>query len=228
MTIVSVMIGAAGIPPGRLFTALTGYGADASSLDRDRLILWSIRLPRIAATMIVGALLASAGAIMQGLFRNPLADPSLVGVSSGAGLAAAATIVIGDKFLAASIGQVPFEILPLTAFLGALIATGALYRLATHDLRTSIAIFLLGGHRDRGARQCRDRAAGVCRRRPAIARRDVLAAGLDGRGDLAEGCGDRSLSAHRRAAASPFIAAGSTCWCLAKPRPSMPASRCSD
>jgi iron complex transport system permease protein len=143
--VVSVMTGAAGIPPGRLFTALTGYGADVSSLDRDRLILWSIRLPRIVATLIVGALLASAGAIMQGLFRNPLADPSLVGVSSGAGLAAAATIVIGDRFLATSIGTIPFEILPITAFFGALVATGALYRLATHDLRTSIAIFLLGG-----------------------------------------------------------------------------------
>ena len=114
-------------------------------LSRDQLVLWSIRLPRIAATIMVGAMLASAGAIMQGLFRNPLADPSLVGVSSGAGFAAAATIVIGDKFLTAQIGQVPFEVLPLSAFLGALIATGVLYRLATHDLRTSIAIFLLGG-----------------------------------------------------------------------------------
>jgi iron complex transport system permease protein len=144
-TILSVMVGAAGIPPARLFAALTGFGADTSFLSRDQLVLWSIRLPRIAATIMVGAMLASAGAIMQGLFRNPLADPSLVGVSSGAGFAAAATIVIGDKFMTAQIGQVPFEVLPLSAFLGALIATGVLYRLATHDLRTSIAIFLLGG-----------------------------------------------------------------------------------
>ena len=145
VTILSVMVGAAGIPPGRLFAAFTGYGVDAATLPRDQLVLWSIRLPRIAATIMVGAMLASAGAIMQGLFRNPLADPSLVGVSSGAGFAAAATIVIGDKFLTAQIGQVPFEVLPIAAFLGALIATGALYRLATFDFRTSIAIFLLGG-----------------------------------------------------------------------------------
>lgn len=82
---------------------------------------------------------------MQGLFRNPLADPSLVGVSSGAGLAAAVTIVIGDVFLPQIAGHLSVEILPLAAFLGALVATFALYRLATRDHRTSIAIFLLGG-----------------------------------------------------------------------------------
>ena len=60
-------------------------------------MLWSIRLPRIAMAIIVGGLLAAAGAVMQGLFRNPLADPALVGVSSGGALAAAATIVVGDR-----------------------------------------------------------------------------------------------------------------------------------
>lgn len=145
VTLWSAVVGAAGIPPARLLAALTGYGADDQFLGRDRLILWSIRLPRIAATLMVGAMLASAGAIMQGLFRNPLADPSLVGVSSGAGFAAATAIVIGDKFLMVQVGQFPFEVLPVAAFVGALIATAALYRLATYDARTSIAIFLLGG-----------------------------------------------------------------------------------
>ena len=141
----SAMIGAAGIPLHRLFAAITGSGSgsDPSMLARDQLVLWSIRLPRIVMAIGVGALLAIAGAIMQGMFRNPLADPSLVGVSSGAGLASAATIVVGDRLLAA--GQVPFEILPLAAFFGALAATVALHRIATHNGRTSIAIFLLGG-----------------------------------------------------------------------------------
>jgi iron complex transport system permease protein len=69
----------------------------------------------------------------------------LVGVSSGAALAAAVTIVIGDKFLLATIAAVPFEVLPVAAFIGALAATMVLYRIATHHSRTSIAIFLLGG-----------------------------------------------------------------------------------
>jgi iron complex transport system permease protein len=134
-------IGAAGIPLHRLLAA-AGLGAGEPDLiARDRLVLWSIRLPRIAVAAMVGALLAAAGAIMQGLFRNPLADPALVGVSSGGALAATTTIVMGDR-----LGwPLPFELLPIAAFLGSLAATTALYRIATSESRTSAAIFLLGG-----------------------------------------------------------------------------------
>src|SRR6059036_3202908 len=134
-------IGAAGIPLHRLLAAV-GLGAgDADLIARDRLVLWSIRLPRIAVAAMVGALLAAAGAIMQGLFRNPLADPALVGVSSGGALAATTTIVMGDR-----LGwPLPFELLPIAAFLGSLAATTALYRIATRESRTSAAILLLGG-----------------------------------------------------------------------------------
>jgi iron complex transport system permease protein len=78
---------------------------------------------------------------MQGLFRNPLADPALVGVSSGGALAATATIVVGDRLGL----PLPFELLPLAAFAGSLTATTVLYRIATRERRTSAAIFLLGG-----------------------------------------------------------------------------------
>ncbi len=143
--LVALMTGAAGIPPDRLAAALGIGSADPATLTRDQLVLFSIRLPRLVLAAIVGALLAAAGAIMQGVFRNPLADPALVGVSSGAALAAAVTIVVGDKFLLAMIAAVPFEVLPVAAFAGALAATMILYRIATHHSRTSIAIFLLGG-----------------------------------------------------------------------------------
>jgi iron complex transport system permease protein len=138
-------VGAAGIPPGRLAAAFGLAPPDPSVLARDQLVLFSIRLPRIALAAIVGALLAASGAIMQGLFRNPLADPALVGVSSGAGFASALMIVIGDKYLAAEFGPLPFEALPVAAFIGALVTTSILYRIATRHGRTSIAIFLLGG-----------------------------------------------------------------------------------
>jgi iron complex transport system permease protein len=82
---------------------------------------------------------------MQGLFRNPLADPALAGISPGAGLAAATTIVVGDRMLAASKMTVPFEVLPVAAIAGALTATTILYRLATRSGRTSIATLLLAG-----------------------------------------------------------------------------------
>ena len=140
VAVAAATIGAAGIPFHRLM-AVAGSVGDPDLIARDQLVLWSIRLPRIVLASMVGALLAAAGAIMQGLFRNPLADPALVGVSSGGALAATSTIVIGDR-----LGwPLPFELLPIAAFVGALSATSALYSIATRESRTSAAIFLLGG-----------------------------------------------------------------------------------
>src|SRR5262249_39823084 len=76
-------IGAAGIPFERFPAALGLAGGDSDVVARDRLILLSIRLPRIVLAGMVGAMLAAAGTVMQGLFRNPLAEPGLVGVSAG-------------------------------------------------------------------------------------------------------------------------------------------------
>lgn len=141
----AITIGAAGIPVGRLVTAF-GWGVgDPSVIERDQLVLWSIRFPRVVMACMVGALLACGGTIMQGLFRNPLAEPGLVGVSAGAALAATTTIVIGDNLLAATGMKLPFEILPFAAFIGALVTTAALYRIATREGRTSIATLLLAG-----------------------------------------------------------------------------------
>ena len=114
-----------------------------ASVARDQLVLWSIRLPRIALAIMIGALLAAGGTVMQGLFRNPLADPALAGIAPGAGFAAALAIVVGDRMLADS--KMPFELLPVAAIVGALTATVILYRLATRHGRTSIATLLLAG-----------------------------------------------------------------------------------
>src|SRR5262249_52807021 len=145
VAIIAATIGAARIPIERLTAALGLATGNPDLIARDRLILWSIRLPRIALACLVGCLLAAAGTIMQGLFRNPLADPSLVGVASGGALAAAATIALTDRLLADSAAALPFELLPVAAFVGSLVSTMLLYRIATRENRTSIAIFLLGG-----------------------------------------------------------------------------------
>jgi iron complex transport system permease protein len=140
-------VGAAGIPLSRLPAAL-GLAAPSPGdglHTRDQLILWSIRLPRIAVAAMIGGILGAAGAIMQGLFRNPLADPALVGVSSGGAFAAAGAIVISDSRFAAHIHFLQPVLLPLAAFLGSLLTTVILYRIATRSGRTSIAIFLLAG-----------------------------------------------------------------------------------
>jgi iron complex transport system permease protein len=142
--IVSMSVGPVMIPIDRIATALFSVGAEGTQTARDHLILLSIRLPRVIMSSIVGALLAVAGAVMQGLFRNPLADPGLVGVSAGAGLAAAAVIVGGDRELPRSVMNSPF-LLPAAAFLGALAMTAMLYRIATWQGRTSIAMMLLAG-----------------------------------------------------------------------------------
>ncbi|MET0679242.1 MAG: iron chelate uptake ABC transporter family permease subunit, partial [Bradyrhizobium sp.] len=145
--LIALTVGAAGIPLGRLPAAL-GLWTDGSAgptLARDKLVLWSIRIPRIGAAAMVGALLAASGAIMQGLFRNPLADPALVGVSSGGAFAAAAAIVITDSQYGASLHFMQNELLPVAAFVGSLVTTIALYSVASRSGRTSIAIFLLAG-----------------------------------------------------------------------------------
>jgi heme transport system permease protein len=142
---VAATIGAAGIPLSRIVAAFGLASGDPALVERDWLVLWSIRLPRIALAIVVGALLAACGGVMQGLFRNPLADPALVGVSGGAALAAAAMIVAGDRYVAAAGGSLPIEALPFAAFTGALGSTIILYRIAAHEGRTSIAMFLLGG-----------------------------------------------------------------------------------
>jgi iron complex transport system permease protein len=143
----ALTVGAAGIPLDRLPAALLARG-DAMldpQLARDQLVLWTIRLPRVLIAAIVGSLLATAGALMQGLFRNPLADPALVGVASGGALAAASSIVLIDLALGASLHFMQDQILPIAAFVGSLATTVLLYRIASREGRTSIALFLLAG-----------------------------------------------------------------------------------
>jgi len=147
VALLATTMGAAGIPLPRLAAALglNIAGADPAMLARDELVLWSIRIPRIAVAGMIGGLLALSGAIMQGLFRNPLADPALVGVSSGGAFAAASAIVISDSAWGASFRFLQLELLPVAAFAGSLLTTTLLYKIASREGRTSVAIFLLAG-----------------------------------------------------------------------------------
>jgi iron complex transport system permease protein len=120
------------------------FSAEGVSV-RDRTIVWDIRLPRVLTGVIVGAALAVSGAIMQGLFRNPLADPGLVGVSAGAGFGAVVAIVLGGFapiWLQSALG---YYTVPLAAFFGGWATTLLLYKVATRNGRTSVATMLLAG-----------------------------------------------------------------------------------
>ncbi|MBA3448106.1 MAG: iron ABC transporter permease [Pseudaminobacter sp.] len=110
---------------------------------KDRIIIHDIRLPRSILAALIGAALAVSGAVMQGLFRNPLADPGLVGVSAGAALGAVSVIVLGETMLATA--WLGIHALPFAAFAGALATTMTLYRVSTRRGQTSVATMLLAG-----------------------------------------------------------------------------------
>jgi iron complex transport system permease protein len=118
---------------------------DAALSERDRIIVYDIRMPRVVMGVLVGASLAVSGAVMQGLFRNPLADPAIVGVAAGASLGAVSIIVLGAGVLAPVTLLLGIYALPLAAFGGGLAVTLALYRIATRRGQTSIATMLLAG-----------------------------------------------------------------------------------
>lgn len=128
----------------RALLRLVGVPLDGDGLEQAELILTQIRLPRTLLGLAVGAVLAVSGVAMQGLFRNPLADPGLVGVSSGAGLGAAVAIVGG-----AALGGLPEALAPyllsISAFAGGFLITALVYRLGRRDGQTSVVTMLLAG-----------------------------------------------------------------------------------
>jgi len=141
--IAALCIGAFPIGMGQLLSA-----AGLSSVpldDTTGAVLYAIRAPRVFAAFAVGAALAAGGAAMQSLFRNPLADPGLLGVSSGAALAAVSVIVLGEKVM----HIVPTELrpwcLPIAAFLGGLVSTVVVYRIAARQGVTLVGTLLLAG-----------------------------------------------------------------------------------
>ncbi|NVD39605.1 iron ABC transporter permease [Ensifer sp. HO-A22] len=142
----SIMTGAADASLSNVVRWLVGANdADQVLSVRDRIIILDIRLPRAVLGMLVGASLAVSGVVMQGLFRNPLADPGLVGVSSGASLGAVLLIVLGSAVFGPLFALFGFYALPIAAFVGGLVTTLLLYRIATRGGQTSVATLLLAG-----------------------------------------------------------------------------------
>ena len=110
---------------------------------RDEMIIQVIRLPRMLLSFLIGAVLAICGAVMQGLFRNSLADPSLIGVSAGASAGASFVIVFGAILFPTSV--LGLSVVSIGAFAGGLLAAWVVYRLASSSEGTSVATMLLAG-----------------------------------------------------------------------------------
>lgn len=133
--------GAIELPLSHVMYALWAGVSGRELTDPALAVITVIRLPRVLMAAVVGAALALSGAAMQGLFRNPLADPGLIGVSSGAALGAILVIVVGG-WLPLSMGPMA---LPVGASLGGLAATAVVYRLGRDGGQTDVATLLLAG-----------------------------------------------------------------------------------
>lgn len=141
----SLTAGASDASAWSVFAHWLSASGEGALSHADRIIIYEIRLPRMVLGILIGAALAVSGAVMQGLFRNPLADPGIVGVSAGAGLGAITMIVLGGTVLRPATGFLGIYALPLAAFCGGLVTTWLLYRVATRRGQTSIATMLLAG-----------------------------------------------------------------------------------
>lgn len=142
VSVASLAIGPTGTS---LWGALGKLVAGEPLSQMERVVLWDIRAPRLILGILVGASLAVSGAVMQGIFRNPLADPGLVGVSAGAGLGAVTAIVLGGLLPPLMIDAIGNWSVPAAAFLGGWASTLVLYHVSTRRGRTSVATMLLAG-----------------------------------------------------------------------------------
>jgi iron complex transport system permease protein len=143
----AILLGPAHVPLSGVVAVLAdalGLAPLPAAHARDAAILTVIRLPRALLAAMIGAGLAVAGVVMQGLFRNPLADPGLIGVSAGAALAAVTMLVFGGGLVRAA-GPWGVWLLPLAAFAGGLAATFLVARIAAREGGIAVATLLLAG-----------------------------------------------------------------------------------
>src|SRR5512141_1801507 len=136
MLILSMAVGSVFIPPAELWRALTNAGSNPTF----RTILLDIRLPRTALIALVGAALAGSGATYQGLFRNPLADPYLIGVAAGAGLGAIVAMSLNWPYTMLGLLAVP-----LAAFLASLLTVYLVYTFAQIGKTVPMTNLILAG-----------------------------------------------------------------------------------
>ena len=140
--LLAVAVGAVWIAPStsaRLLFWKVGIGSRPNVPVSTEVILLQLRLPRVLLAAVVGLALAVSGALFQGLFRNPLADPAIIGVSSGAALGAVAVIVLGGSAALGGLG------VSVAAFAGALLTALLVYRLARIGPVVHVATLLLAG-----------------------------------------------------------------------------------
>jgi iron complex transport system permease protein len=139
--VIAAGIGAVRVGPMQIIAIVlhhAGIGTDIEFTHQQDAVVWAIRVPRVLLATMVGAALAISGAVLQGIFRNPLADPSIIGVSSGAAFGAVSAIVIGAT---------PFGYMttPIAAFAGGVITTLVVWSLSRRNGRVDTVTLILVG-----------------------------------------------------------------------------------
>ncbi|MEZ4806761.1 MAG: iron chelate uptake ABC transporter family permease subunit [Flavobacteriales bacterium] len=135
-------IGAVTIPPSA-WSSLLGLGGTHTA--QQEAVLFIVRFPRVILALLAGAALAVGGAAMQALFRNPLADPSIIGISSGAGLSAALAITATTPLVTLVGAWAGPVALPVLAFTGALLSASLVFGIARDGRRANVGAMLLAG-----------------------------------------------------------------------------------
>ena len=143
--ICAIAFGAVSILPSDMLSAMQHFFQGKQPANIYEAVFIQLRLPRVLLCAITGAILSVSGVLMQGLFRNPIVEPGLVGTSSGAALGASIVFVLAAKFSPEVKSFTGPLLVPLVAFLGALAATYVVYSLAKNAKRVSIMSLLLIG-----------------------------------------------------------------------------------
>ncbi|MGL6039168.1 MAG: FecCD family ABC transporter permease [Soonwooa sp.] len=118
---------------------------DSALLLSDKYVIWDVRLTRIVMAILIGSMLAVSGTALQGLFKNPLATSDLIGLTAGATLLAAISIVLGGHFREYLPNFLQLPLVGLSAFVGALLAMILVYKISTSQGKTNVVIMLLTG-----------------------------------------------------------------------------------
>lgn len=129
-----------------VFSILKSFFISSAEVsEADQYILFDLRLPRIVMGILIGSMLSVSGTCMQGMFKNPLATPDLIGITSGATLFAATSIVLGGVLKTFIPESLHFYLLSLMAFLGSLLTMLIVYKIATVNGKTNVVMMLLTG-----------------------------------------------------------------------------------
>ncbi|HET6679654.1 MAG TPA: iron ABC transporter permease [Gemmatimonadaceae bacterium] len=144
--LLSAAVGAFSFTPAAMVRHIAhalGWGALSTSDTLARNVFQQLRLPRVLLTALTGAVLGVSGTVMQGIFRNPIVEPGLVGTSAGAAFGASLVFVYGGALAAPTV--IGSLVVPVMAFIGALAATALVYRLATRFEKVDVITLLLAG-----------------------------------------------------------------------------------